>query len=364
MHDQLPALAGVAFLNSGTCGPMPRASLDAMLAEADFQVTTPRINKAAFEHIFEVRGRARAAAARAVGAQADEVALTNSTSQGVGTIVAAIDWREGDELVTTTEEHPGVTIPAAVAAARFGVKVVEVPAADVVAAITPRTRLVALSHVLWTTGTQLDLPAIAEAVHAVGGQLLADGAQSVGNVPVDVHASGADFYAFSGQKWLMGPSGSGGLFVHPRAVEGIHPPLPGYLSVVHDDSGDYTPGAARFDAGMIDTVTLSGFAAAMEYVEELPGGRERWIATAAANTAAAREQLSATDGLEVADGDSGLIAVKGALVRDPEEQVAALGERGVLVRSIPGTGYIRVSVGAWTTPDDIAAFIAGLQAGA
>lgn len=362
MHEQLPSLEGVAFLNSGTCGPMPQAALDAIQAEAGYMIATPRIGKSAFEHVFEVRTRARAAAARSVGAKDDEVALTNSTSQGVATIVAALDWKAGDRVVTTTEEHPGITIPLAVATSRYGIDVHAVAPADVVAAITPGTKLVALSHVLWTTGTELDLPAIAEAAHAVGAQLLVDGAQSVGNIAVDVHASGADFYAFSGQKWLLGPMGSGGLWVNPAVLDGLHPPMPGYLSVEHDDSGDYVPGAPRFDAGMIDSVTLAGFAAAVEWVESLPGGRARWTADAAANTAAAREALAGADGLDAADGDSGLIAIGGELITDPEAQVAALAERGVLVRTIPGTPYVRMSVGAWTTPADIEAFITGIKA--
>ena len=75
--------------------------------------------------------------------------------------------------------------------------------------------MVAVSHVLWTTGRTLDLQPIADAGHEVGGLLLVDGAQSAGNIAVDVAATGADSYAFSGQKWLLGPLGSGALWVSP-----------------------------------------------------------------------------------------------------------------------------------------------------
>lgn len=360
MRSELPSLAGVSFLNAGTCGPMPQAAHDAMLAEVDFVVETPRINKAAFEHVFEVRERARTAAARSLGAQPGDVALTNSTSQGVATVVGAIDWRPGDVVVTTTEEHPGITAPLATAAARYGVDVRAVPAADVIAAIDADTRMVALSHVLWTTGTVLDLPAIARAAHAVGAQFLVDGAQSVGNIAVDVPASGADYYTLSGQKWLLGAMGSGALWVRAELAEEMHPPMPNYLSILHDGSGTYQPGALRFDAGMIDTVTLAGFAAAVEWVESRPGGRAQWQATAAATAAAARDRLSRVDGLELAAGGSGLIAITGRLIEDPEAQVAALAEHGVLVRSIPGTEYIRVSVGAWTDAEDLDRLVAAL----
>jgi L-cysteine/cystine lyase len=360
MRSQLPSLEGVAFLNAGTCGPMPQAALAAMRDEAEFQAQKPRTGRAVFEHVLEGRERARAAAARSVGAAAGDVALTNSTSQGVATIVAAIDWRPGDRVITTTEEHPGITLPLAAAAARHGVDVREVAPAEVIRAIDEGTRLVAISHVLWTTGTELDLPAISRAAHAVNAQVLVDGAQSVGNILVDVPASGVDYYAFSGQKWLLGPMGSGGLWVRPELASEIVPPMPTFLSVEHDETHAYLPGAPRLDAGMIDPATLAGFTAAVEWVEAMPGGRAQWTATAAAKVAAARDRLSRVSGLEVAPGDSGLLAITGELIHDPEAQATELVEAGVLVRSIPGTNYLRASVGAWTVLDDIEALIAGL----
>ena len=88
MRSQLPSLAGVAFLNAGTCGPMPEAALVAMREEATIRSQTPRTGRAVFEHVLEGRERARAAAARSIGAERGDVALTNSTSQGVATVVA------------------------------------------------------------------------------------------------------------------------------------------------------------------------------------------------------------------------------------------------------------------------------------
>ena len=360
MRSQFPSLEGVAFLNAGTCGPMPEAALVAMREEATYQVQQPRTGRAVFEHVLGGRERARGAAARSIGAEVGDVALTNSTSQGVATVIAAIDWRPGDRVITTTEEHPGITLPLAAAAARHGIEVVEVDAGEVVAAIDERTRMVALSHVLWTTGRELDLPAISQAAHAVGAQVLIDGAQSVGNILVDVPASGVDYYAFSGQKWLLGPMGSGGLWVRPELAGEMIPPLPTFLSVEHDETHAYLPGAPRLDAGMIDPATLAGFTAAVEWVEAQPGGRAQWAATGAAKVAAARDRLARVAGLEVADGDSGLLAITGELIHDAESQATELVERGVLVRSIPGTRYLRASVGAWTAPDDIEALIDAL----
>jgi L-cysteine/cystine lyase len=364
MHDAFPALRGVAYLNAGSSGPMPAAAGDAMREEVAAQVERPRIGLPAYERLLANRERARAAAARAVGAEPADVVLTGSTSMGIGLAMAGLPWAAGDRAITTTEEHPGVLAPLDQLARRFGVAVQKVDADDVVSAIDEGTTVVALSHVLWTTGRVLPLAEIAEAAHAVGALVVVDGAQSAGNIAVDAPGSGADVYAFSGQKWLLGPIGSGGLWVHPRMAGRLAPALPSYFTYGEDGvGGELRAGAARFDPGSIDPVTLAGFAAALEWVEGRPGGRAAWLAAAAERAEAARALLAGVDGVRIADpggGRSGLIALE--VGGDPAPVAAGLAERGVLVRFIPGTPYLRASVGAWTSDDDLTRLADGLAA--
>jgi L-cysteine/cystine lyase len=358
----IPSLEGCAYLNAGTNGPMPRAAIDAMAAEAEASAA-PRIGKAAFERLLGLRARARAAAARAIGAHEDEVALTSSTSHGIGLVCAGLDW-SGGEIVTTTEEHPGLEGPLDELAQRHGMVIRAVPSAEVIAAIGPETRMVALSHVLWTTGLTLPMADISAAAHAAGATVLVDGAQSGGAIALDVHATGADFYAVSGQKWLLGPQGTGALWVHPRMLDVLRPALPSYFTYTDGHVGPLRPGAARFDSGSMDPTVLAGFAVAMEWVEGLPGGRAAWLAEGAERAAAARRRLAQVPGVEVHDPGgpcSGLIALR--LERhESADAVAALAERDVLVRPIPGTPFVRVSVGAWTDEGDIEALADGLAA--
>ena len=117
--------------------------------------------------------------------------------------------------------------------------------------------MVAISHVLWTTGLILPLPEIAAAAHDAGATLLIDGAQSGGAIPLDMHATGADFYAASGQKWLLGPQGTGALWVHPRHHETLRPATPSYFTYADGHVGPLRPGAARFDPGSIDTIDVT-----------------------------------------------------------------------------------------------------------
>jgi L-cysteine/cystine lyase len=358
----LPCVGGCAYLNAGTNGPLPRAAADAMAAEVEASVSSPRIGAGAFEHFREVRSRARDAAARRLGAPAGEVAITTSTSQGVGLVTAGLDWEFGDEIVTTTEEHPGVLGPLDELRARRGAVIRAVPADGVVTAIGPTTRMVALSHVLWTTGRVLDLPAIAEAAHAVGALLLVDGAQSAGQLDLRVEETGADFYAISGQKWLLGPNGSGALWVHPRHLDRLRPATPSYHTYADGVVGSMRPGAERFDPGTIDLATLAGFAAAVGWVDGLDGGWPAWLDRGRERVAAARERLAAA-GIPAVEppGDStGLVAFE-LPGHDPVDVVPALAERSVLLRYIPDTPYLRLSVGPWTSDADLDALIDGLE---
>jgi L-cysteine/cystine lyase len=361
-RTQLPSVEGCAYLNAGTNGPVPQAAIDAMTAEVA-ALREPRIGKAAMERLLGLRARARAAAARALGAPEGEVALTSSTSQGIGLVCAGLDWSDGGEVVTTTEEHPGLLGPLDELAKRYGVVVRAVPSGEVVAAIGPQTRMVAISHVLWTTGLILPLPEIAAAAHHAGATVLVDGAQSGGAIPLDMHATGADFYAASGQKWLLGPQGTGALWVHPRQHDRLRPATPSYFTYADGHVGPLRAGATRFDPGSLDTPVLAGFAAAMEWVEGLPGGRAAWLRQGAERAVAARSRLAAVPGVEVHDPGgptTGLIALR--LERhESADAVAHLAERNVLVRPIPDTPYVRVSVGAWTDESDIEALAAGLE---
>jgi L-cysteine/cystine lyase len=364
IRSDLPSLEGVAYLNAGTNGPLPRPAAEAMRRELDTSLAEPRIGMAAFQHYRELRDRARAALGRAVGAPPEQIALTSSTTQGVGIVISGIDWKAGDEVLTTTEEHPGIRSPLDVIARRAGVRVVELPPERLLDGIGDGTRMVAVSHVLWTTGRVLDVAAISAAAHEAGASLLLDGAQSAGAIAVDAAATGADFYAFSGQKWLLGPQGSGGLWVSPQWLDRAWTAQSSYWNLEQGVVGDFLPTAARFDGGTLDTVTVAGIGAAIEWVESLPGGRAGWLARTAENASRARERLRRQPGVTVADhGNDGapLIAITVAGQEDTVALNERLGAQGILARYIPDTPWLRISVGAWTSDDDVERLAAALS---
>ena len=246
------------------------------MREADDLCSGPAYLEGAglFARQADANTRAREAAANLVNAGPDDVALTQNTTHGMNLGVAAIDWREGDEVVSTATEHPGCLMPLHTAARRFGIKVNLVPTPvtpeKIEAALTPRTRLLALSHVDWTGGEVLPLEELCALARDRGALTLVDGAQSVGNIPVDVPATGADMYAFTGHKWVLGPEGMGAFYVRPGLD--VRSPNVGYLSLASptdfDKEGDYElrPDARRFEASTMSAALAGGFAEAADAV--------------------------------------------------------------------------------------------------
>ena len=218
---QFPVLERLAYLQAGSVGPLARGTTEAMRAAEERALHEGRGALAQFTRLVEAREELRGEIAALVGVSADKVALTASTTDGCNIALAGLDLREGDEVITTTDEHFGLIGPLHTSGAR--VVVVEPEPERIIEAVTPRTRLIALSHVLWTTGAVLP---VHELKAATGLPILVDGAQSVGVFPVD--ASGLDYYTISGQKWLCGPEGTGALVV--AEPEALRVARPSYLS--------------------------------------------------------------------------------------------------------------------------------------
>jgi len=331
-----PVLERFTYLNAGTFGPLAQPALEAMQAELRLDGERGRLGRDYFERVLGLRQKLRERIASLVGVEAGQVALTGSTTDGCNIVLAGLGLGRDDEIVTTTDEHPGLLLPLHASGARV---VVADPEADaILAAVTTRTRLLALSHVLWTNGRVLP---VHELKARTGLPILVDGAQSVGAIPVD--ARGLDFYTVSGQKWLCGPDGTGALVVaHADALRIGRPSYFAQTSFEPDGSFVAREGAARFDPGWLSASALAGALVALEIAPE--GRYER----AAEQAARCRALL---------DGKVELVAGEATLVSFRHDNcaglVARLAEDDVLVREIPGRDLVRISCGWWTSDGDL-----------
>src|SRR4051812_5291576 len=229
-HDfraEFPVLERLAYLNTGTNGPVPRRGFEAAAAELRRELDDGRSGKAQFEQVLGGRETLRERLAGALRCAVEDVALTGSTTDGMATALSALPLGPGDEVITSDVEHPGLLAPLEGARRRSGFDVRFVPFDELAASVGPSTKLVACSHVSWADGRIADV----EALRATGGRGLLDGAQGPRAPDFDGEGLGCAFYAASGKKWLCGPDGSGSLWVRPGLAEEFFPPWPSWASL-------------------------------------------------------------------------------------------------------------------------------------
>ena len=364
VRDALPVLGRLAYLNTGGAGPLPLVAARAVERAAAESLVTGRASLAAYEVVVARHDALRAEVAAALSARPEEIAIAGSSTAALDMALWGIDWREGDEVVTTNLEHPGLAVPLRLIAARRGVTVRMLELRDgdedleeaVGRVAGPRTRAVALSHVAWSTGAVLDVEGAARAAAAVGALFVLDGAQGIGAIPVDPRALGADAYAVPGHTWLLGPEGLGALWVRAESLERFGMTYGGYSSGTdHAQDGSFTPhpAARRLETSTLPELLVPGWLASLRWLRELGWD---WVhRRAAEGAAAARARLEAIPGVRVVTPASRASTLVAYTVRGvaPEEADARLARAGVVGRWIPHPRALRLSVGFFTDDADL-----------
>jgi L-cysteine/cystine lyase len=368
----LPALEAGIYLNTGSVGPLPAETAAAMTEISAYELTTGRAHPDYFLEMLQRMAEARAAVAAVLVADATDIALTHSTTDGMNIGAWSIDWKAGDRAVTTGLEHPGGTGALYNLRERIGVELhfVDVGSGadpDAVlaafdAAIDGRTRLVAVSHVLWATGAVMPIAGIAEIAHAHGAIVAVDGAQSAGAIPVDLAATGADVYAISAQKWLLGPEGMGAVAVAAGVRDRLEPAFGGHFTFETVDPTGVAvrwPDARRFESSNFHRPSIVGMARSIGWLSMFVG--LDWVyARGAAMARLAADRLAAIEGVELVTPRERMATLVTFRIAGWPAQ-AALDELGARVfaiaRTIPLVDAVRISVGFFTSEAELERFI-------
>jgi selenocysteine lyase/cysteine desulfurase len=311
----------------------------------------------------------RLAAAAALGAEPDEVALLTGASDGIAQALGAIPWRAGDRVVLSREDWGLQGTTYRWLAQERGTEIVVVDHGDdglldldrLDAALASGARLVSLCHVPMWTGVVQPFAEVAARAHAAGALLFVDAAQSLGQTPVRAAADGADILVATGRKWLRGPRGTGLLVLRGAAAE-LAPPLVGEFS--HRVEGDRlvpARGARAFERHEANIAALLGLGVALR--ELLDAGPAAVAGRVAAVAADLRARVRALPGVRLADppaATAGIVAVTVDGV-PPADVVAGLAERGVSSRWVPPSDVpwssavpvVRLSPHVYTTAADL-----------
>jgi selenocysteine lyase/cysteine desulfurase len=278
-RDAFPDFSPTVYLDCAYQGPFPLATGERVREALELKLHPDRLTSPDY---FELPERVRARLARLLGAEPAEIALTSSATQGIGIVAAGLKLEPGDEVVIAESNFPA-NLFSWLHLRRLGVRVRvlkpvdgAVRLEDVAAALTSRTRVVALDWVSYTTGVQLDLAALGETVHQRGGLLVLDGTQGVGALELAIHALPVDALVAAGYKWLLGPYGMGFAYLGRTVQERLDLPVINWLSVEGSEDFKSLP-LARFtlphEARVFDIpetgnfLNISAFEASLEFVE-------------------------------------------------------------------------------------------------
>ena len=304
---EIPASTESLYFQTGGIGPAPSAVIDHVSERLGFQNRSPAEPRIS-EEMARIEPDLRAQLGRVFGAETEEVALTHSTSEGIAITAWGLDWKPGDEVVISNIEHPANVIPWYVLRDRLGLMIREIDLStgtdlidEVRSHLSDRTRMVSISHVSRNNGRTLRTGESAELgalLRSRGVVYHLDGAQGPGCVATDFRALGCDTYSTCGHKWLLGPKGTGALFVRREMLDEVQLSWAGSHShATMDYEGAYTllPSAARYEFGTRALADFAGFARAVEWMENV--GLEK---------VEERIQSLVDHTIEVVDGTEGL----------------------------------------------------------
>ena len=232
--DEWYPIEDATYLNFAAHAAIPRVALNAVQASVAAKRRPHIVDDQSF---FSVARSLRQTLATLIGASQDDIALTNGAGAGLAMIAYAIKWSAGDEVIIAGGEFPAHYATWKPMEAREGIKVqITHPqgqfmqAGDLIAAMTPRTRVISVSHVRFDDGSILDASSLAAACKRNGTLLVLDVSQSCGAIPMDVSSLGADFIVCAGYKYLLSPWGTGFLWSKPENVDLLRPGPYNWLS--------------------------------------------------------------------------------------------------------------------------------------
>jgi selenocysteine lyase/cysteine desulfurase len=314
--------------------------------------------------------KARATLARFIGADPDEVCFTTQFSTAVNIVVEGLAWKPGDEVIVTDQEHPALLIPLMNIVRRHDLKVSRIPVSNSAdemlesyrRLLTPRTKLVAVSHVTTDSGTCLPAAEMVRLAHEQGSYVLFDGAHSAGQLQLDMHALNCDFYALVGYKWLFGPYPSAALYIRRDQLDdievtwcGSNVTKTGSVTMGVEDL-NWISGARRFEYGGRTYSYDTALAEGIRYLEQF--GVEAVAAHARQLTAYFHDALKRVPGAKIhsplnLDDATGICTIsldnmEGTAVS------AALRERwNMLQRAALRGSSVRISLAAFIEESDV-----------
>jgi L-cysteine/cystine lyase len=378
LRDLCPALANKTYFNYGGQGPLPTPSLEAIVASWRRIQELGPFTEAMWPFLAEETSRIRLHLAEWCGAPPHRLALTENVTMGCVLPLWGLPWQPGEEVLVSDGEHDGVVAACKELAHRFRLRIQTLPVQQLLGdsemekanvleslerVLSPHTRRVVLSHLLWRTGQRMPIAAVAErlASHPQRPWLLVDGAQSFGSLPVAPDAGCADLYAFTGHKWCCGPEGLGGVLLSERLLAESRPTLIGWRTLRSEDNAGegFHHDGRRFEVATSCTPLMRGLHTSLSMFDAMGSAQDR-LAILKGQADALWRGLQTVPGcrpLLQAPPPAGLVSFQlhrrdGSLI-EPEQVVSHLGGQNIWVRSLKDPSCLRACTHVTTTSEDL-----------
>jgi len=362
--DDFPATKEYAYLNAASISLMP---LPVLRKINNFQDDLGLRATAWFDEEVETNALedARIEAANLIGAEVDEVALLSSTTEALCSVAWSLDFRPGDNVVTTDMEFPSVVYPWIRIGKEKGVEVrlaknregiVEV--ADLEKLVNDHTKVLAISHVEYASGLRFNLKELHHLASEHGALLVVDAIQSLGVVPINAEDEGVDILASGAYKWLLGPFGTSILYIRRGLYEKLEPPFVGFRSTgkpfeLEPTKLTYAKTARKFEYSTSNYAAMTGLAEAIKYLRRI--GRKRVYNYVLKITENLMQSLSNLRGVRIItpreeERRAGIVTIRFEEA-DYMEVAKKLGERGIIVS--PRFESVRFSPHIYNTEEDV-----------
>ncbi len=373
-RDHCPALLNKTYFNYGGQGPLPTPSLQAITASWQRIQELGPFTTDVWPFIGAEVSSTRRRLAQLCGVAPHRLALSENVTSGCVLPLWGLPFVAGDRLLISDCEHPGVVAACVELARREGLEIDALPVqqlrgdqpstdAGVMDALeqslTPRTRLVVLSHLLWNTGQIMPITAVAArlALHPQSPYLLVDAAQSFGQIPVQQAAAAADIYAFTGHKWACGPEGLGGVALSERVLEQGQPTVIGWRSLQDESKADLSSSdpfhhdSRRCEVATSCVPLMAGLRCSLDLLDQEGTGDERWTQIQSRSEALwqALNNLDGVTPLLQVPPASGLVSFQLRHDAAPAEVVQQLGQQGLWIRDLADPSCLRACTHVTTT---------------
>lgn len=353
---EFPVTESLIYLNHAAVAPLCRPAAEAMKWLADDALRHGSQHYAQWEECYE---GFRVSAARLVGAHRDEIAIVKNTSEGIATVALGLDWKPGDRVVAFREEFPANYFPWLRLEAR-GVEITWLSATDPLERIEEAARgakLLAISYVQYLSGYRADIEAIGDICRRHGCFFFVDAIQGLGVLPLDVERAKIDALAADGHKWLLGPEGCGLLYVRKEWQDRIEPVEFGWTNIA--GFADYAcrdmalrPDAGRYECGTLNTISIYGLRASIEFLLRVGVERIGPDVLAAARRLAEGSQEKGYEvmGPRSPESASGIVSIRKPGT-DCRVTMSQLRQRNVT--AAPRLGWVRFSPHFYISPEAI-----------